>query len=173
MSSLKKVSTTTVSSAVSSVSLTGIDSNNVYVVMYNDVQPATDAQKLQVRFLASGTPNTTSNYAKAVRILRTSTDPNIQGDNGQTSIKSLDQGGTATEETMSGIHYLFNLNNASERSTITIEGSARSSIGELNARNGGGFLAVNEAHNGIQYFFASGDIASGVFSLYKIEEWVW
>ena len=170
MSSLEKVSTTTVSSATPSVSLTGIDSSNVYVVMYKDVQPATDAVKLQVRFLASGSPNTSSNYAKAVRILRTSTDPNIQGDNGQTSITSLDQGGTATEETLSGIHYLFNFNDSSNRSVITIEGSARSSSGELNARNGGAYLAVNEAHNGIQYFFSSGNIASGVFSLYKLKD---
>ena len=96
MSSLEKISTVEVSSAVASVSLTGIDSDSVYMVVYSEVQPESDAVKMEVRFLSSGSPNTSSNYAKAVRVIRSGSNWNIQGDSGQNRISSLDQGGTAT-----------------------------------------------------------------------------
>ena len=170
MSSLEKISTVEVSSAVASVSLTGIDSDAVYMVVYSEVQPESDAVKMDVRFLSSGSPNTSSNYARAVRVIRGGTNWNIQGDSGQNRIQSLDQGGTATGEQLAGTHFLFNFNDSSERSSITIEGSARSSIGELNARQGGGVLMQDQANDGIQYFFSSGNIASGVFTLYKLKQ---
>ena len=170
MSSLEKISTVEVSSAVASVSLTGIDSDSVYMVVYSDVQPESDAVKMDVRFLSSGSPNTSSNYAKAVRVIRSGTNWNIQGDSGQNRISSLDQGGTATGEQLAGTHFLFNFNDSSERSAMTIEGSASSSISELNARAGGGVLMQDQANDGIQYFFSSGNIASGVFTLFKLKQ---
>ena len=169
--SLVLIQETTVSSGVSSVSLTGIDSTyDVYKVVYNNVQPATDAQKIQIRFTVSGSPDTSSNYDRAIKIFRTSTSFNDQSGTNDSSIESLDQGGTDTEETLQGVNYLFNFNNSSEYSFITIEGTARSSTGELNARQGGGVLTVAQACDGIQYFFASGNIASGTFKLYGLKK---
>ena len=67
----------TISSAVASVTLGGgssgssglnatIDSTfDVYLVIYDNVQPSTDAQKLNIRFTVSGSPDTSSNYDKA------------------------------------------------------------------------------------------------------------
>ena len=167
--SLVLIQETTVSSSTASVSLVGIDSTyDVYKVVLSNVQPETDAQKLEIRFTVSGTPDTSSNYDKAQKVFTTDTSFGNQSSSNQSSINALDQGGTATQETLQGIHYLFNFNNSSEFSFITYEGTARSSAGILNARQGGGVLTVAQACDGIQYFFASGNIASGTFKLYGL-----
>jgi len=165
---LIQVATETVTSAVASVTLTGIDSDDVYMVAYNNIAPETDVQKLEIRFTVSGVADTSSNYDKAQKVLSADGAFSNQSSTNQSSINSLDQGGTGTQETLQGIHYLFNFNNASEYSFITYEGTARSSASILNARQGGGVLTVAQACDGIQYFFASGNIASGTFTLYKV-----
>ena len=53
--SLIKIAETTVSSAVSSVTLTGIDSTfDVYMVTINNLDPDTNSQKFRIRFTVSG-----------------------------------------------------------------------------------------------------------------------
>ena len=135
---LVQVATNTVTSAVASVTLTGIDSDDVYMVAFNNVVPVSDAQKLTVKFTVSGTADSSANYDHAQKVLKTSTSFGNQSNTNQTSINSLDQGGTGTQESLQGIHYLFNFNNASEYSFMTYEGTANSSTSELNARQGGG-----------------------------------
>jgi len=169
--SLKKLDEEIVSSAVASVTLGGANWNSsydVYMVKFNNVVPSTDAQKLTVKFTVSGTADSSANYDHAQKVLRTSTSFGNQGNTNQTSINSLDQGGTGTQESLQGIHYLFNFNNASEYSFMTYEGTARSSIAELNARQGGGVLTVAQATDGVVYAFPSGNIASGSFCLYGL-----
>ena len=169
--SLIKIQETTVSSATASVTLTGINSTyDVYMVRIDNVAPETDVQKLEIRFTVSGTPDTSSNYDKAQKVISADGAFNNQSSTNQSSLDALDQGGTATQETLQGIHYLFNFNNASEYSFITYEGTARSSAGILNARQGGGVLTVAQACDGIQYFFASGNIDSGTFTLYGLKK---
>jgi hypothetical protein len=165
---LVQVSTNTVTSAVASVTLTGIDSDDVYVVMFNNVIPVSDAQKLTVKFTVSGTADSSANYDHAQKVVRSGSSFGNQSNTNQTSINSLDQGGTGTQESLQGIHYLYNFNNASEYSFMTYEGTARSSIAELNARQGGGVLTETQSTDGVQYSFASGNIASGTFTLYKV-----
>ena len=168
--SLVLIQDTTTSSAVSSVTLTGIDSTyDVYKVIYNNVQPDTDAQKLAIRFTVSGTPDTSSNYDRAHVVFNSDSSFTDQSATNNSSINTLDQGGTGTQETLQGINYLFNFSNSSEFSFITYEGSAVSSAAKLNARQGGGVLTEQQANDGIQYFFASGNINTGAnFKLYGI-----
>jgi hypothetical protein len=167
--SLVLIQETTVSSPIASVTLTGIDSTfNVYQVNYFNVQPSDDAVKLQIRFTVSGTPDTSTNYSKA-QLVTSSTSAHVeQSSSNQSSIDSLDQGGTGTQETLQGVHYLFNFSNASEFSFVTYEGTAISSASQLNARQGGGVLKEAQANDGINYSFASGNIASGKFKLFGL-----
>ena len=165
---LVQVATNTVTSAVASVTLTGIDSDDVYMVAFNNVVPVNDAQKLTVKFTVSGTADSSANYDHSQKVIRAGGSAfGNQSNTNQTSINSLDQGGTGTQESLQGIHYLFNFNNA-EYSFMTYEGTANSSVNELNARQGGGVLTVAQATNGVVYAFPSGDIASGTFTLYKV-----
>ena len=59
---LVQVATNTVTSAVSSVSLVGIDSDDVYMLAFNQVIGSSGNNNLEMRFTESGTANTTSNY---------------------------------------------------------------------------------------------------------------
>ena len=59
---LSLVSTTTVSSAVSEVILTGLDDTKVYLYLISDVIPSNDGTYLNMRFTESGTANSTTNY---------------------------------------------------------------------------------------------------------------
>ena len=48
---LVQVATETVTSAVASVTLTGIDSDDVYMVAYSDIAPSTDTADLRIRVI--------------------------------------------------------------------------------------------------------------------------
>ena len=44
------------------------------------------------------------------------------------------------------------------------------SASQLNARQGAAMLTVDQANDGVNYFFASGDIATGTFALYGLSK---
>ena len=72
--SLVKIQETTVTSAVASVTLTGIDSTyDVYMVQISNAIPTTDDKDLYTRVTVSGTAQTTSNYDEATKNLRIDT----------------------------------------------------------------------------------------------------
>ena len=69
--SLVKIDEEIVSSAVASVTLTGIDSTyDVYMVKVMNCTPDTDGVGLHFRVTESGTPNSTANYDYAAKNLR-------------------------------------------------------------------------------------------------------
>jgi hypothetical protein len=168
--SLIKIDEEIVTSAVASVTLTGIDSTyDVYMVRLNNVQPDTDIVTLETRFTVSGTPDTSANYDEAFKTLRANTTFNNAFDTNGTGI-NLGATGTATGEQMNALLYLFNFNNASEYSFITVEGSTLNNANILFGREGGGVLTVAQACNGIQFFFSSGNIDNGTFTLYGLKK---
>jgi len=165
--SLIKIDEEIVSSAVASVTLTGIDSTyDVYMVRYS-LNPVSDAQ-LRVRFTVSGVADTSSNYDFAQKYLKSDTS---FSNNSDTNDDQIDI--TATMENAvtghSGILYLFNFNNASEYSFITQEGTFQSSTGARGLQ-GGAVLTETQATDGIQFFMTSGNIASGTFTLYGLKK---
>ena len=168
--SLIKLEEVTVSSAVASVTLgddTWDSSYDVYMVKFNNVQPATDIVSLNARLTVSGSPDTSSNYDRALKELRGNTTfANYTGTN--QSAMFLDGAGTGASELVNGIAYLFNFNNASEYSFITFESTGRDFDGHLKGRQGGLVLKVAQATDGIQFYFSSGNIDSGTFSLYTL-----
>ena len=83
---LVKVSTTTVSSSTGNVDIIGFTSEfNVYMMTINKLKVVTDQRDVQVQFLESGTPNTSSNYDYAMKILGTAGNSQAGAEN-QTSI---------------------------------------------------------------------------------------
>ena len=168
--SLIKIDEEIVTSAVASVTLGGSDwdsSYDVYVVKYNNFNAVNDNVTGFVRFTASGTANTTSNYDFAAKNLdATATFGNATATN-QDKFDIVNSG-TATGEIANAILYLFNFNNASEYSFMTIESTLRNSSAKLKGHQGGGVLTVTEANDGVVFFFSSGNIDSGTFTLYKV-----
>ena len=112
---LVQVATSTVTVATPSVTLTGINTDDVYMVTLNNVQCDTDVKNLQVQVTASGTEQTTANYDYAKKTLRANTTFSNNGNANQTFVMVNTQLslGTATGESMHGIQYLYNFNNAS------------------------------------------------------------
>ena len=168
--SLIKIDEEIVSSAVASVTLTGIDSTyDVYMVRYNNYTSDTDSIAVRLRFTVSGTADTSSNYDTAFK--------RLQADNTFTNLAAtnldkltLNDVGTGTGEISNGVLYLFNFNNASEYSFVTMETTGRTASGYLRGRQGGSVLTVAQATDGIQLFQDSGNISAGQFVLYGLKK---
>ena len=78
--------------------------------------------------------------------------------------------GTGTSEVDNGILYLFNFNNASEYSFITVEETLFSSAETHSGNQGGGVLTVAQSCDGIQFLMSSGNIDGGTFKLYGLKK---
>ena len=164
---LVQVATETVTSAVASVTLTGINSSDVYMVAINDFTPATDNVSVSLKFTVSGTADSSSNYDRAFKTLKASTTFSNTSSTNQTQLL-VGNIGTGTSESYQAIYYLYNFNNASEYSFCTVEVSARDLNGNLLGGQGGGVLTVAQATDGIQLKATSGNITSGTFTLYRV-----
>ena len=169
--SLIKIAETTVSSAVSSVTLTGIDSTyDVYMVKINNLEVATNQTDIKLRFTESGTPNTTANYDMAAKILSAG---QAFANASETNATSLDVSlniGNDTGEQYNAIHYIFNANNSSEYTFITMENTMMSDQAELRGFQGGGVFTVNSLVNGVQYIGDSTNIDNATFTLFALKK---
>ena len=169
MGKLVQVATNTVTSAVASVTLTGIDSDDVYMVAMNNMTPSDDFRLGAFRFTESGTPNSTSNYDRAAKTLTANTTfGNVSFTNEAQGYITDTRNGTAGNESTQLLMYIYNANNSGEYTFCTIESSARDASGNLNGRQGGNVLTVTSAVDGVQFFYISSNIASGTFTLYKV-----
>ena len=165
---LVQVATETVTSAVASVTLTGIDSDDVYMIAMNNVVPSNDTQLVQVRVTESGTPNSTSNYDYAYKQLKGHTGFSNGSSTNQSAWFIFCYTGTGANESTNGLMYLYNFNNASEYSFVTVEESTRTNAGNLQGNQGGGVFTSTSSCNGVNLSFQTGNIASGTFTLYKL-----
>ena len=156
----------------STVSLGGSDwdsSYDVYMVIYDKIICDTDQKNFQIRVLKSSSADTTSNYDQAYKKLDSTTSfPTRQNEN--QAYWSTEELGTSTQVQNNGVLYLLNFNNGSEYSFITLEESSFNSLSQSTGRQGGGVHTVASASNGIQFFMASGNIASGEFKLYGLRK---
>ena len=167
--SLIKIDEEIVTSAVASVTLTGIDSTyDVYMVKMNNVVGSSYVGHY-IRVTASGTPDTSANYDRANKFLRTDTTfGNISSTN-QTAWQNLTVG-TGTNEQMNMILYLFNFNNASEYSFCTVEQTGLGISALLAGNQGGGVHTVAQSCDGIQTYFDGANIISGKFTLFGLKK---
>ena len=164
---LVQVDTKTVTGAVSSVTLTGIDSDDVYMVAMSGMQPASDSQ-IYARVTTSGTADTDSEYDYGAKYLKA--DGSFANDGSTNSDRWVP---TSTQESDYGgysmIMYLYNFNNSSDYSFITYEEvHIQGGTTSLRGLQGGGTHTVNEANDGINFSMGSGNIDSGTFTLYKV-----
>jgi len=169
--SLIKLEEVTVGTAVSSVIL-GDDkwdtSFDVYMVKFNNVKPVTNGADMRVRVTESGTPNTTSNYDEGAKLLRADTTfQNIADVNRDYWILSgsVDNG---TGENLNNIMYIFNANNSSEYTFVTIE-STYIDANNFKGLQGGGVFTVTSQVDGVSILFDTGNIDTGSkFTLYGL-----
>ena len=171
--SLIKIYEEIVTSAVSSVDLGGANwdsSYDVYMVKFSNVTVTTDSTILYARVLKSdNTADSTANYDRAIKILRTDASFGNVGQTNQTEF-GIEVLGTATGESANGIFYLFNFNNASEYNFCTTEMSNLDNASRLIAGQGGFVHTINQLGKGLQFFMSSSTIAGGIFTLYGLNK---
>ena len=144
-------------------------SYDVYMVQVKDVLPTTDNVKLTARVTESSTPNTTANYDFANKVLKTFSAFDNDSATNQTAWELTDQElGTGTQETGYGTIYIFNANNSGEYTFITNDMVCRDDNGNMFGNQGGGVFTSSSLVNGLQFLMASGNIASGTFSLFGL-----
>ena len=148
---LVQVNRAVLSSAASSLAITGIDSDDVYMVTIKDLQPdSTNQVYPYMRFLESGTANTSANYDMAYKTLKAAVgfaDYSLANNTG--AVLLSEQIGTATQEKFNGIMYIYNANNSSEYTFYTLESTALDHNSNHLGSQGGSVLTVTSAVNGI------------------------
>jgi|TARA_R100000084_G_C4631857_1_gene138793 hypothetical protein len=167
---LVQIATNTVTSAVGSVTLTGINTDDVYMLSINNVVAAVDGKQLTIRVTAGGTAKTTSDYDQALKALYTQGSFINQGNVNLTGwLDSTFSSGNGTGESDSGIVYLYNFANSSEYSHCSFEMVKVQLTPYLAGEQGGGVYTVAEAHDGVLIRYSDGtNISSGTFTLYKV-----
>ena len=169
--SLIKIDEEIVTSAVASVTLTGIDSTyDVYMVRINKLECDTNDRDVHLQFTTSGTADTSSNYDNANKELRADSSFSNRSNTNRSDIQIGGNIGTATGEQFNAVLYLFNFNNASEYSFCTFETSHFTSTPNLRGRQGGGVLTVAQACDGVNVLMAGGNIDGGTFTLYGLSK---
>ena len=170
MGKLVQVATNTVTSSVSAVQLVGTTTDDVYMLAISDMQMDNDNAQIRLKFLASGSPQSTSNYDEASKVLISNTTfANNSLTNYQAFVISYAGASTNSNARFNSIHYLYNLNNSIEYSFMTQEVTyIRQGGTVLEGKQGGGVYTVQEAHNGVEITALGGNITSGTFTLYKV-----
>tara|TARA_B100000575_G_C22642600_1_gene395606 strand:+ start:26 stop:532 length:507 start_codon:yes stop_codon:yes gene_type:complete len=165
---LLQVATSTVTSAVSSVTLTGISEDCPYLFTANNVISVNDGTTLRARVTVGGTAQTGTNYARANKELKANT--SFSNDSAtQSAFYIANTIGSDTNEQQNFILYLYNFYSSSEFPFILNEVVGITSSGNLQGRQGGGvYTATAQSNDGLQFFAGSGNLEAGTFSLYKV-----
>ena len=168
---LIQVATNTVTSAVASITLTGINSDDVYMIAMNNVTTASDNKDLYMQYekASDSSIDTTSNYDYATKGLLANT--SFQNNNNTNQTKFIIQyaRGSATNEQDNNLLYLYNTFSSSEFSFLTIEGSGINAAGNNASEQGGGVHTVAQSNSGVKFSWESGgNFDSGTFTLYKV-----
>ena len=174
--SLIKIDEEIVTSAVASVTLTGIDSTyDVYKLVVSNLTVGTDGSYLYGRVTEGGTPNSSGNYAYAAKFLRAdNTFTNLS--HAARSVFAMTERTEITNGFCNGIFYLFNFANASEFSFMTIEEvHIQYQLTTIRGQQGGAVFKQASACDGIQLFLIDNsgnpaNIASGTFTLYGLKK---
>lgn len=170
MGSYVEIDSGTASSS-SSIELTGIDTTyNVYMATWKDVAPANDNTGMYIRVTTGGTPDSDSEYDQAVYNLLSYAAFEI-GYGAGSAYWNMGNIGTGSSETQQGVAYLFNFGDASEYSFLTLEKTnMMADPNNLYGQHGALVHTVAEANDGLSFYIASGNIASGEFRLYGLKK---
>jgi hypothetical protein len=163
---LIQVETSTVSSPIGTVTLTGINSDDVYMLTMNNVIQTTGSVYV-IRVQVGGADQTGSHYDKVGKRLSAG---GAFGNVADTNIAWYYPDNNTQTNPYGAIHYIFNANNSGEYTFFTTE-----AVNSNNSQGyqGGGVYKQASQVDGISilaYGTAPGDgvFSSGTFTLYKV-----
>ncbi len=168
---LVQVATTTISSPVASVSLTGIDSDDVYFVTVNNVQGITNTE-LRARVTIGGTVQSgASDYQWVTLLLKSGTTPGYFATTSDSSFFATGYFQNSTTNKTNGLLYLYNFSSTTEYAFISVEGTgyySGSSIENNGVQGGAVYKQTGTARDGINFISPNGNLLAGTFTLYKV-----
>ncbi len=171
--SFNLISSVSVSSAVSSVTLTGIDTTfDVYQIVANNIRPAS-AYQLEARVTKSGSAQSDTEYDWAYKGIYTGGTFINEGESNKDSffIYNGYEETTATGRGNGLVMWLFNFPNASKFSYFTIEQSYSHSTGAIAGNQGGCVHTVASASDGVQFIWDNSiNFEQGEFKLYGLRK---
>tara|TARA_R100000008_G_C3563627_1_gene157741 strand:+ start:591 stop:1100 length:510 start_codon:yes stop_codon:yes gene_type:complete len=166
---LVQVANHTMTSAASTVTITGITTNDPHVLFYRDVYMTSDGAVPAWRLTKASddSANSSSNYDNARMNIYSSQGKYDGANEGLTSFSSIGTG-TTSSECHQGMLTLINCTDSSSYTYSIWQQIMTTETPEYIGPHGGGSLKVNEAHNGVQFFANTGNIANGRFTIYKV-----
>ena len=168
---LVQVATTTITTPVASVSLTGISDDSVYFVAVNNVQGITNTE-LRARVTISGTAQTgASDYGWATLLLKSGTTPGYFATNADSSFFATGYFQNSTTNKTNGLLYLYNFSSTTEYASISVEGTgyySGSSIENNGVQGGAIYKQTGTARDGINFISPNGNLLAGTFTLYRM-----
>ena len=174
MGKLVQVATETVTSSTNTVSLTGINTDDVYMVAISGATCDNNAV-IGMRVTTSGSADTTSNYDRAVKfMLSNEAFGNSSATNQSYAQVNSNRLQNGTGLGANAILYLYNFNSSSEYSFVTQETStwreANVVAQQLSGENGGFVHTVAQACDGLIFYMDLGtdNFTGGTFTLYKV-----
>tara|TARA_B100000035_G_C21033262_1_gene569503 strand:- start:2114 stop:2620 length:507 start_codon:yes stop_codon:yes gene_type:complete len=165
---LIQVNRVTLSSQATTMDITGIDSDDVYLLTLNNIIAQTSNARLELRVLESGTANTTANYDKADKFISSGGTSNNSATN-QTTINIF--GNQSSSNYGCGLIYIYNAYNSNEYTFFTFEQTAWDVGSVAGGRQGSGVFTSASQVNGVRILFGTetSDILSGAtMTLYKV-----
>jgi hypothetical protein len=137
-----------------------------YLAVFN-CQPATDSVTFNFRVSTSGSFKTgASDYGHGW-----ASDAGDANDNDRDNLNLNGTTGNATGETVSGFIYCFGLTSATYRAKFAYSSHRDTPDGLHGYNTGGGSVNAGEAHDGIRFYFSSGNVdTSSTITLYGMKE---
>tara|TARA_S200002703_G_scaffold19674_1_gene15962 strand:+ start:1679 stop:2203 length:525 start_codon:yes stop_codon:yes gene_type:complete len=166
-----QVATNTVSSPTALIDFGGvIDSNDIYMLVFTNVIPETDANDIKIRITESGTAQSDANYDFAYKRLRTDTTFNDSASTNDNEGDFATSIGNDTGEACSGIVYIYNAYDANEHTMFTVAQIQLSNGALLIGSRGGVVYTQASQVDGIEIFPQAGstNFSSGTFTMYKV-----
>ena len=168
---LSQVDSETISGgSTATVTLTWINSDDVYVVIGYGIENTSDGEDLRGRVTTGGTPDTDSEYDWALKLLKATGSYANEYNSNQDYWRLADGLGNATNEEVDLVMYLYNFNSSSEFSYYTLSNAwYHLTSGVLMGYEGGGLHSVEESNDGISFHFENANnFTAGTFTLYRI-----
>ena len=125
--------------------------------------------QIRTRVLVSSSADTSSEYDQASKALIANASFGNDSLTNENHWRFMFTG-NQTNETQSGILYLYNFNNSSEYSFVTAEISSMTGTPRLYGLQGGGVQTEAQSCNGIQFYALNGNLSDGSkFTLYQLQ----
>tara|TARA_B100001939_G_scaffold80456_1_gene68261 strand:- start:2647 stop:3162 length:516 start_codon:yes stop_codon:yes gene_type:complete len=154
----------------STITITGINTNDVYALVMYDIWMTADARP-RYRFTSSGSQDSGSNYKYSSEDAYSDGALSVSKYNSTGSGASYYNGfthGTHTGDSLNGIFYLYDFN-YSDRFSSLIQKECVSNSSSLFAVRTGGISNTNAtAHDGLYFFTSTSTYKHGTWDLYRI-----